>query len=279
MRNPIASGVLYESDFAKLNSQIESAFEKGTGSTPLEIRDKNVKAIIVPNLSYSLISTMSSWAYKDIAESPPPLTFIVLGSSSQKSDKILLSLQDFSTPIGIVRNDRNLVNRLLDSNSLIDETSHNSETSIELQLPLLQYVSKNSLDGLRILPILTSTLNETIIKNLALKLSKMDNVIFIISSNLLSYGPLYNFAPFRYNVKTELENLNNRILESVLTVNFIDLLSIANKYDFYSVSPILVLLEVLRLKNIRTGDILSHDLIQQDKNFVSVASIVYNSNI
>ena len=45
MRVPIASGVLYESDFAKLNFQIESAFEKGTGSTPLEIKDKNVKAM------------------------------------------------------------------------------------------------------------------------------------------------------------------------------------------------------------------------------------------
>ena len=275
MRVPIASGVLYESDFAKLNFQIESAFEKGTGSTPLEIKDKNVKAIIVPNLSYSLSSVMSSWAYKDLAESPTPLTFIILGSLSQKSDKVLLTLQDFSTPFGIIRIDRNSVNKLLGSNSLIDEASHNSESSIELQLPLLQYVNKKNLDSLRILPILTSTLDETIIKSLALKLSKIENVIFIVSSNLLNYGPLYNFAPFKYNVKTELENLNNKILEAVLNVNFIDLLSITNKYDFNSISPILVLLEVLRLKNIRNGDILSHDLIQDGKNFVSAASIVY----
>lgn len=277
MRTPIASGVLYESDFAKLNQQIEAAFEKGPGSTPLEIKTKTVKAIIVPNLSYSLISSISSWAYKELGESPQPLTFIILGSLYQKSDKILLSLQDFSTPFGIVKTDRNLVNTILDSDSLIDENSHNSESSIELQLPLLQYVNKKNLDNLRILPILVSTLDENLIKKLALKLSKIENTIFIVSSNLLHYGHFYNFIPFKYNIKSELENLNNKILESVLNVNIRDLLSITNKYDLPLMSPLLVLMEFLRLKNIRKGLVLNQELIKQDeKNFVGVASIIYN---
>lgn len=277
MRTPIASGVLYESDFAKLNQQIEFAFEKGPGSTPLEIKTKTVKAMIVPNLSYSLISSISSWAYKELGESPQPATFIILGSIYQKSDKILLSLQDFSTPFGIVKTDINLINTLLDSDSLIDENSHNSESSIELQLPLLQYVNKKNLDNLRILPILVSTLDESLIKKLALKLSKIENTIFIVSSNLLHYGHFYNFIPFKYNIKSELENLNNKILESVLNVNIRDLLSITNKYDLPLMSPLLVLLEILRLKNIRKGLVLNQELIKQDeKNFVGVAAIIYN---
>lgn len=277
MRVAIASGIFYERDFERLNSQIEMAFESGPGATPIEAKNRNVRAVIVPNLSYNLVAHISSWAYKELAESSQPSVFVVLGSLSKKSDKIALSLKDFSMPFGIVKNDRSLVNKLLDSNSLIDEDSHNKETSIELQLPFLQYISKRNLDSLKILPILTSTLNENLIRNLADRLAKIDNAVFVVSSNLLHYGPLYNFVPFRYNIEKELENLSNKILETTLNINIRDLLSITNRYDIPFISPIAVLLEVLRLKNIRRGDVLSQELIKRDeKNIISVASIIYN---
>lgn len=277
MRAPIASGKLYESDFTQLNSQIEAAFEQGPGTTPLNIKDNKVIAAIVPNIDYDLSSYLSSWVYKELGESSQPLTYVIIGPSSQQSNKILLSLQDFSTPFGVIKNDKNLVNNLLDSFSIIDENSHNSETSIELQLPFLQYISKKNLENLRILPILIPPLNEDLIKNLATKLSKINNVIFIISSNLLHHGPSYDFTPFKFNIKTELENLNNHLLETILNVNTQEFISIVNKYEIPFTSPIAILLETLRLKNIRKGKVLSKELIEKDeKNLVSIASIIYN---
>ncbi len=250
MRAPIASGVFYERDFDKLNQQIDLAFEQGPGTTPLEKRDNSIFAAVVPNLNYLQSAITLSWAYKEIAEASQPFTYIILGAFSKPLDKILLSINDFSTPFGAIKNNRDLANKLLDQDTIIDENSHSSEFSIELQLPFLQYVNKKDLNTLRILPILISTLNPNLIKNLAAKLVKMDNTVIIVSSNLLHYGPLYNFAPFKYNIKTEFDNLSNRILDSLLSVNSDNLFSIMNKYGFYLISPLLVLLETLKLKKI-----------------------------
>jgi MEMO1 family protein len=279
MRSPIVSGTFYEYDFTKLSKQLEDLFEEGPGSTPLEKREKGILASIIPHSQFNLSGKCASWAYKEIGETSQPFTYVILGSLHNKiSDKIILSLEDFSTPLGTVKNDRNLANRLLDPTTIIDENSHREEHSIEVQLPFLQFVNKKSLDSLRILPILSSTLDLGVIRNLANKLAQIEDVRFIVSSDLIHHGPLYKYSPFKYNAKKEIENITNKLLESITSLNTEEFLKTIKETSatVCGASSIAILLEVLKLKNIEKGKILDHHKSSKEENYIDFASIIYN---
>lgn len=278
MRLPILPGNFYESDFTKLNNQLEVAFEQGPGSTPVERRSNNVLAAIVPNLPYKKTAQFAAWAYKEIAETPQPFTYVVIGASNSQIEKAVLSLQDFSTPFGSIMNDRNLANKLIDRNIIVDEDTHKKEHSIEIQLPFLQFSNKQQLNTLRILPVIISSLDEALIKNTAKKLAMVDNLIYIASSNLFHYGPKYGFTPFRYNLKNEIEYLRNSLLDSAISIDPYRFLSLTNKTGLtFGFAPIVLLLEILKIKNAKRGQLLSNELVKEEENnIVGIASIVYN---
>ncbi|MBD3204094.1 AmmeMemoRadiSam system protein B, partial [Candidatus Woesearchaeota archaeon] len=84
VRNPVVDGQFYESDFSKLNFQIEESFKskKGPGSLPVS-RDekKKIRGVIVPHAGYYFSGPCAAWAYKEIAETHFPKTYILLGFS------------------------------------------------------------------------------------------------------------------------------------------------------------------------------------------------------
>ena len=166
MRVPIVAGQFYEYEFTQLDNQIKQSFEQGPGSTPLNSRTNNTLGAILPHSPYKKSGKCAAWAYKDIAETPLPFTYIILGTLHKgMSDHALLSLKDFSTPFGLIKTDKNLVNNLLNEHNFkLDENAHALEHSIEVQLPFLQYTTQNSIDAPRILPLLISTLNLSILK-------------------------------------------------------------------------------------------------------------------
>tara|TARA_Y100000310_G_scaffold339911_1_gene434073 strand:- start:468 stop:1319 length:852 start_codon:yes stop_codon:yes gene_type:complete len=279
MRTQIAAGQFYESDFAKLNLQLDSLFDQGPGSPPLENKNKNIQAAIIPHSPFNVSGKCASWAYKEIGETPTPFTYIILGPLHNKiSDKILISLNDFQTPFGTIKNDRSLANNLLDSSIVVDEISHSEEHSIELQLPFLQYINKKNLDMVRILPILSSTLNLDIIKSLAKKLSQINDLILIASSDLIHHGPLYKYTPFKYNQEKELENITNNLLNSITNLDTSSFISLIKETGatICGASSILILLETLKLKNIKAGKLLDHYKSSKEENFIDFASIIYN---
>jgi MEMO1 family protein len=279
MRQSIASGTFYENDFNKLNSQIELSFEQGPGSTPFNERNKKVLAVIVPSLDYKNSGKCLAWAYKEIAESKLPSTYIILGTLHKYlSDKLLISNEDFNTSFGLVKNNRNISERLLDQNIIINNIVHKEENSIELQLPFLQYINQKHLEKVKILPLLSSTLNLTLIKEFAKKLSTLNDVIFIVSSNLLHYGKRYNFSPFKYNAVKEADNISGGILNSIINLDTKTFLRIIEETSapIYGASSIAILLETLKLKNIQKGKLLYNKRYSEEENFIDLASIIYN---
>ena len=283
MRSPTAAGQFYESDFAKLSKQLESLFEQGPGSTPLEKRTKSIRAAIIPHSPFNLSGKCAAWAYKEIGEAPSPFTYVILGSlHNNPSDKVLVSLEDFSTPFGVIKTDKSLANKLLDPSIGVDEPSHNEEHSIETQLPFLQFINKKNLDTIRILPILTSTLNITTIKKIAQKLAENRDMIYIVSSDLIHYGPLYKFTPFRYNQEKEMENLTNNILDKIINLQTEEFLKLVtnSKATICGASSIAILMEILKIKNITKGKLLDHydssKISKNKENYIDFASIIYN---
>ncbi len=269
----------YESSF-NLNTQLERYFDQGPGATPLKRKTQKVVAAIIPSSPHEFTGVCSAWAYKDIGETPQPSTYVIMGNvrSSTLSEKAFISTQDLTTPIGAIRNDRTSVGKLLDNNFVINEIAHQDAHPIDVQLPFLQFINAESPNTFRVVPILTSTLNLDKLKQMAEKLAKLKDVIYIASSDLINYGPAYKFT-FNYNPKQEVEALRTRLLEKITYLNTKDFVDIVQKsgVPFYGAAPIALLLETLRLKKVQNGKLLCHyKSAKNEDNFIDFASIVYN---
>jgi hypothetical protein len=77
---------------------------------------------------------------------------VILGPNhTGRGSGVALSQEDWETPLGVVHNDKEL-GQLIQKNSKIldfDEAAHEGEHSVEVQLPFLQFLYKNT----RIVPI------------------------------------------------------------------------------------------------------------------------------
>lgn len=269
----------YESGF-NLNTQLERYFDQGPGATPLKKKTQKVVAAIVPSSPWEFTGVCSAWAYKDIGETPTPSTYVILGNvrSSTLSEKAFISTQDLTTPIGAIRNDRTAVGKILDNNFVINEIAYQDAPSIDIQLPFLRFINAEAPNDFRVVPILTSTLDLNRIKQMAEKLAKLKDVIYIASSDLINYGPAHKFT-FSYNPKQEVEALRTRILEKITYLNTKDFVDIVQKtkVPFYGAAPIALLLETLKLKKVQSGKLLCHyKSAKNEDNFIDFASIVYN---
>lgn len=129
--------------------------------------NKNAKAIIAPHIDFRIeeASEVYSAAYSAIAESDADL-FVVLGTSHQlSSDYFMLSNKNYSTPLGVVETDKQVLEILKNSavEMNFDELAHRFEHSIEFQVLLLQHLFKNK--KFTILPVLVGSLHEFLFEN------------------------------------------------------------------------------------------------------------------
>ena len=155
-RETAVAGQFYDSDFMKLDKQINDCYTSkfGPGDLPVKRTDKKiVRAVIVPHAGYFFSGACAAWAHKEIAESRFPHDFIILGPNNY-SGKSALSAEDWKTPFGVVRTDKELVRQIKEATKIgIGEEAHMHEHSLEVQLPFLQFSNKDKMPNLRIVPI------------------------------------------------------------------------------------------------------------------------------
>ena len=148
-RQPVASGMFYESDSNRLRDQIERCFRSGLGPKKLPGEKKEGKILggIVPHAGYAYSGACAAHVYKKLAESEKPDTVIILGPShSGMGSKASVWLgSEWETPIGAVNIDKELALSIAESSEVFDRElmPHMQEHSIEVQLPFLQYIWPN----------------------------------------------------------------------------------------------------------------------------------------
>ncbi len=280
MREPIATG-FYEDNFDALEKQIIECFKHklGPGDLPIKKRDKKLKAVIVPHAGYSYSGPCAAWAYKEIAESQFPDTFILLGPT-HTSSKSGISLEDWKTPFGIVKTDKDLAIKIKENTELeIDEETHIDEHSIEVQLPFLQFVNKDKLSNLKIVAIaIANDIDYRKLANDLKKITKDKKIVFIVSSDFTHYGPDYGYVPFSSDIKERLENLDKEAFNHIKNLNADGFADFINKSGatICGFMPILLLLEMLEKAKVEvllyyTSAALTGD----ERNSVSYASITF----
>ena len=253
MRKPIVSGQFYESDFEGLDKQIGRCFENkfGPGALPVSRGDRRLFGIVSPHAGYAFSGSGAAWAFKEVAESRFPDLFVLLGLSHSGFPSCI-SLEDWETPLGVIKNDREFGKTLEKRGIKVNEMTHKTEHSIEVQLPFLQFVNKDRLAEIRICPITASDdipyreIAEKIVD--ALKATKKEAVI-IASSDFTHYGFSYGYVPFTTSIKENMYKLDKGAIEHILKLspgqflNYIDRTNatICGRY------PIAVCIEVCKL--------------------------------
>lgn len=290
MKEARFAGKFYEIEKKSLKKQIEACFKHKLGASKINKSSDKIYSIIVPHAGYIYSGPCASHAYAELMsldkKEKKDTTFIILGTDhSGSGSDFSVSLENFSTPLGIAENNQEFSHELL-KNAIIkqDEFAHKDEHSIEVQIPFLQYCIKK----FKIVPILCSTHDYKKIQEFSrilsdtIKKQKQKNQQFIIiaSSDLTHYGPSYGFVPFPVNPETKkrLYALDNSIITHIIEMNPKSFYEKALQSTVCGVIPITVAIISSKLLGSKTCQLLKYytsgDLFDNYIDSVGYASIV-----
>jgi hypothetical protein len=171
LRPAVFAGKSYESDSQKLMQQMEGFFTspQGPGKPVSGQKEKPVKGIIAPHIDFQRGGSCYAWAYKELAESPAPDLFIILGTVHPPTQNpFVLTRKNFETSLGMVYTEIDVVESLerkVKFNLFQDEIVHRTEHTIEFQLILLNYLYQGR-KPFKIVPILCGSFNDVITQDI-----------------------------------------------------------------------------------------------------------------
>ena len=193
MRLPAVAGQFYPSDEKQLEILIRELFlhPLGPGYVPTLSPDGPRKIVggVVPHAGYIFSGPVAAHFYAELAKDGFPDTFVILGPNHYGvGSGVAIATEDFKTPFGVVKIDRELAKDIARDVIDLDNYAHRYEHSIEVQLPFLQFFKKN----IKFVPI-SMLLQEY---ELAIEVGKIireaidgKNAVIIASSDFSHYVP------------------------------------------------------------------------------------------
>ncbi len=228
MRKAIFSGSFYAEREDSLREQIKSCFlsSLGPGKLPGRASKKEIRGIICPHAGYAYSGPCAAHSYKEIAESKKPDVFIILGTSHAGLGNSV-SIEDWLTPLGVARVDKEFAKALVKNGIGHDEAAHEEEHSIEVQIPFLQYI----FDEFLFVPVLVSDYKSAsvAIKKVIAETGK--SAVVIASSDFTHYGSTYGYIPFKTDVKKKIYALDAGAIRHITEMDAEGFLDYADKTD------------------------------------------------
>jgi MEMO1 family protein len=192
-RYPAVAGQFYPGNIEELKAELDGYIN----SAPISPIAGNLIGIIAPHAGYVYSGHVAGYAYKALVGKKID-TAILVGLSHRYpiTGAIIYDSGIFVTPLDDSEIDRDLANAIVNQSSLVavDHTPHKYEHSLEVQLPFLQRVAKDT----KIVPILindtdTDTCNEIAEAIVAAVKASSKSVLLIASTDLTHY-PAYRYA-------------------------------------------------------------------------------------
>jgi len=288
MREAFAAGLFYPKEKNKLLISIKDSFEHKLGPNKSKA-SCYAKGFIIPHAGYVFSGPCAAHAFKQIRATDIK-TFLILGFSHRGSGNAALSIskEDWQTPLGIAKNNIDLGKEFIKhTDAIIDEQSHQMEHSIEVMLPILQYVSSD----FTFVPINVS--GNCDFKELGEKIAqiiKSKKVIVIASSDFTHYGNNFGYTPFddakKYNsnskIKEKIKKLDMGAIEHILNINSVEFRKYIAKTGatICGINTISLIIEIMKnLGNTKTKLLkyyTSAEITQDDEHSVSYASISFS---
>lgn len=190
-RKPAVSGQFYPTNKSQLINSLTDLFSKAGNPTV-----ENVHAIISPHAGYVYSGVVAASSFVQVDPEKYYENVFVIASSHTKyyNGASIYSQGNYETPLGEVKVNFELVNKLIGENDFFSYVpkAHITEHSLEVQLPFLQYHLKCNFE---IIPIVIGTQSIGECKQMAevLKPYFSEKNLFVISSDFSHY-PSYEEA-------------------------------------------------------------------------------------
>lgn len=143
VRNAAVAGSFYPADEKLLGETVSRLI----GKAEAEVKELGACcAFAAPHAGYVYSGQVAAYTYAALGimcKKESPETIIVLGPNhTGYGEPMAVSLEDWQTPMGTVKNDKEFAKELIAASPDItaDETAHAYEHSIEVQLPFIQKV-------------------------------------------------------------------------------------------------------------------------------------------
>jgi AmmeMemoRadiSam system protein B len=169
-RPPALAGLAYEKDPVQLRQEIAGYFERpgAPGEIPSPRSDKPaLSGLISPHIDPRRGGAAYAHAYAELLTRERPELIVILGTSHYGMGPQLFSAtrKDYATPLGVVRTDRDFLERLgrrYKEGSLFEqELLHRNEHSIEFQALFLAWALGTN--GYHVVPILVGSFHEMVL--------------------------------------------------------------------------------------------------------------------
>ncbi|UCE11093.1 MAG: AmmeMemoRadiSam system protein B [Candidatus Thorarchaeota archaeon] len=193
-RMPVVAGSFYEGTHEVLMKRLNDCFLKGMGPGRLPEgdpgQDRRLKAVIAPHAGYVYSGMTAAQSYIRIFEDGRPETIVIIGPNhTGYGESVAVCEDDWETPLGTVRYDRVLGPAIVEQNEFArsDCIAHNSEHSIEVQLPFLQFIFG---EGVSFVPIALRGLEYEVCESLGKTLANLANetdMLVIASSDFTHF--------------------------------------------------------------------------------------------
>ncbi len=208
----------------------------------------NVMALLLPHAGYSYSGQVAAYGINQIVDKKYKRV-IVLGPTHRVHmvDAVSIPNVDYiETTLGRQALDTELIQKLRKEPEVLSlEQVHQYEHSVQIEIPLLQYV----LDDFKLVPIVVGQLEKETIKKVAkILLENIDKeTLIVVSSDFTHYGKAFGYVPFNNDIENNLKALDMgafRYIEDIDIDGFLDYIentgaTICGRY------PIAILLSML----------------------------------
>ncbi len=232
-RYPAVAGYFYEARKEDLIRRIEWCYlhPLGVGKLPVKgaQRDRSKRLFIAPHAGYMYSGPVASHTYYHISEAGNPGVFIIAGPNHSGLGSLVATVVDYvwETPLGEVEIDSELAKAITRNSSYldIDDIPHESEHSIEVQIPFLQHIFGNNF---KIVPIAMAMQTIEVARDIANAIAKAvealgRDVIYIASTDWNHYEPheisvKKDLGALSYVEKLDAEGFYRYIVENNVSV-------------------------------------------------------------
>ncbi len=190
VRKAFLAGKSYAANRMDLLGFLDEMLNKETdGTIRNEITGKNeITGIVAPHIDYPRGMKVYQKTYPHLKNCTTPL-IIIFGTCHHPTERVLsISLKDFETPLETIPHAKGLGILIQENEVLkkhIDEWPHRNEHSIELQLPLIQFMIQHDFE---ILPVLTGSMHEYVEGEKNIDDGEIDGIVTNLKQVLAAYG-------------------------------------------------------------------------------------------
>ncbi|MDD5590548.1 MAG: AmmeMemoRadiSam system protein B [Dehalococcoidales bacterium] len=184
VRRPVVAGQFYPAQASRLSRMISGMVDK-------QVKKEDVIGVVSPHAGYPYSGPVAAAAISRIKFKD---TFVILGPNHTGMGKALsiMTAGSWETPLGSIEIDTELAEQILTASRYLeeDDKAHQYEHSIEVQIPFLQYFSKDFM----MVPVAFSYHSPTAYKDVGRAIARAvkntgKGVVIIASSDMTHYEP------------------------------------------------------------------------------------------